>query len=412
MSLAGVIPRGPLTETVPRMVAMQAAVAMLLVAWAALRLRPVSRAMYDIARQTALRKVFRARWTPRPPCGDDPILWREIYGRRRASRFEKWVEHALGWCGHACLAYATWYFAAPAFAELFRNGYGPTSGAVELPPISPLLRGLVEMLAWLPLGLTPGLARVEFNVALRETSWFLTFVMLSVIAGSAAESVVAERERDTWLGVLATPLSGWEILRAKGLGAIWKGRGGLFWMLAIWTIGLLAGSVHPLGYVAATVSLAASGAFAAALGVSVSVRARTRSGSGGLVAAPVALLACVGGWPFLRPSAGACWIAAASPAFLAWVAPLSYEDIRLAARGSLTPGLSKVGLASPAELALVWLVGLTVQTVGALLVTRWAVRDFDAAVGRPVSSKRAWPGKLEGVGEAVETVRSRGPGKS
>ena len=78
-----------------------------------------------------------------------------------------------------------------------------------------------------------------------------------------------ERERGTWLGLIATPLSGWEILRAKMLGPVLSRLGGALTPIALWTVGLMAGAVHPLGFLAAVTGLAVFAWFGSALGVTL-----------------------------------------------------------------------------------------------------------------------------------------------
>ena len=70
------------------------------------------------------------------------------------------------------------------------------------------------------------------------------------IASLAAAGVVAEREEDTWTSLIATPLSGEEILRAKMFGAVWGTRWLGVLLLAFWLLGLASGAVHPIGFVA------------------------------------------------------------------------------------------------------------------------------------------------------------------
>ncbi len=51
---------------------------------------------------------------------------------------------------------------------------------------------------------------------------------LSIAAtGMAAEGIISERARETWDGLIATPLDGRTILRAKMIGAAWRVRWGL-----------------------------------------------------------------------------------------------------------------------------------------------------------------------------------------
>ena len=90
-----------------------------------------------------------------------------------------------------------------------------------------------------------------------------------MVSGTAAISVILEYERDTWHGLIATSLTGWEILRAKMLAAIWRARGAALTLISLWVVGLLAGAVHPLGFLNAVVGLIVIGPFYAAFGVSL-----------------------------------------------------------------------------------------------------------------------------------------------
>jgi hypothetical protein len=89
---------------------------------------------------------------------------------------------------------------------------------------------------------------------------------LLLVALGAAAGVTAERARETWDSLTATPLCGRTILRAKAVGAVWKVRWGLLLLVVLWAAGLLTGSLHPLGLVAALLLLGVSVGFMAALG--------------------------------------------------------------------------------------------------------------------------------------------------
>ena len=93
---------------------------------------------------------------------------------------------------------------------------------------------------------------------LREVTAVFALAYVATVFAGAGEGMKGEQKRDTWLGLIATPLTGREILRAKGRG-IWRALQALFLMVGLWTIGLLAGAVHPLGFLAAIAFLAASG---------------------------------------------------------------------------------------------------------------------------------------------------------
>src|SRR4051794_6724828 len=130
-----------LVEGVVRMSAIQVGVSVALTAWAACRLRPASRALYDVEGRIGMLRALRAanrRPPHRRPCGDDPVLWGELHsvgGRGRAHRLADRLARL------ACLALfavGVWWFAAPAFAELSERGYGPSPRAYTMPEINPL----------------------------------------------------------------------------------------------------------------------------------------------------------------------------------------------------------------------------------------------------------------------------------
>lgn len=390
LNLSGVIPRGPMEGAVLRMIALQTSAALVLILWAIARLRPASRALYDVEGRTAILRMLRPRWRPRPACGDDPVLWHELHSTRAMSDAALLVDRLVNVLWIGLLAYATSWFAVPAFAELSRSGYGPTPGTPAVPELNPIARVLVAKLTSLSLGLTPGQARLEFNVVLRQMTGILDFLYVLVVAGAAAESVATERERETWLGLIATPLTGREILRAKMLGSIWRTRMLAILMLALWMVGLLAGAVHPLGFLAALAGMGVSCWFLAALGVSVSLWSRDRGQATGRVLGPLMLSMGLGALPFILPGNASVLMAAGAIPFQAWASLLSYEDAHAAIRSGALPQFAAVGIPSGvgARIGLAaWLISTTAQAVGAFLVTRSAVRGFDAAVGRPIRTR-------------------------
>jgi hypothetical protein len=223
-----------------------------------------------------------------------------------------------------------------------------------------------------------------------------------VIVGVAVEGVKEERARDTWLGLIATPLTGWEILRAKMLGPVLRGRGGALTMIGLWTVGLIAGAVHPLGFLAAVTGLAVSTWFCAALGVSSALR------PGGMeqVLMPSAWVKEIvpgrsgGDWLYgyeraghplafplrLVAALGATFLLTASPFLLAWSSLLSYEDVHSVVHSGGFPEFGATALQTvmgARTVVGVWLAGTTALAAGAFTNTRAMCRDFDVAVGRP-----------------------------
>ena len=140
--------------------------------------------------------------------------------------------------------------ALPAFEELARHGYGAGTG------LDLRSRGDLQSL-------------VSLATSALSLAW------LVAVASSAACGLTSEREEDTWISLIGTPMDGPEILRAKRLGAFLRPRALILTLLGLWTLGVAAGAIHPLSLAALAAELAAVGGFAAALGTYLSLRSRT-----------------------------------------------------------------------------------------------------------------------------------------
>ena len=90
----------------------------------------------------------------------------------------------------------------------------------------------------------------------------------------ASNSFSSEREEDTWISLIASPLTAVELIRGKIVGAFWA----MQWVLGLWLVvaflGLLVGSLHPFGFVAGLAFLVVYLNFIAALGTWFSLPAR------------------------------------------------------------------------------------------------------------------------------------------
>jgi ABC-type transport system involved in multi-copper enzyme maturation permease subunit len=389
-TLSGMIPRGPLVAIVFRMIALQMAASLGLVLWAIVRLRPASRAAQDAEARAASRRLFRARWWPRPACGDDPVLWHEIHPGRRISRAAFWVDRLVHALLIGLIAYGISLFAWPALAELSRTGYGAVPGTRAVLEINPIARVFAAKLDGMPAVPAPGQARLELNDVLRMTTAGLDVLYVLMVAGAAVESVVKERERDTWLGLIATPLSGQEILRAKILGSIWNTRGLAVLMLALWIVGLVAGAVHPLGFLAALLGIGVSCWFLAALGLSASLWSRDRAQANRWVVAPLIFIVSSSALPYVLPGPAGVVLAGGPMPFLTGASLLSYEDVHAALHVGAIPRFAHFGVHGVAGawiILAVWLISMTAQAIAAFLLMRSAVCGFDAAVGRPIPNR-------------------------
>ena len=206
------------------MVGLQLGGAVLLLLLAVWRLRPVFRRQEETpARRTwfgnrrARRR--RGRWLDRPECGNDAVLWKERYFAP-ADIFTKLVLLPAIVCVTLPLALITEVQGGVSqiAVDFWQHGLGAT-------------RFVREGLAW----------------ALRlDLGWYTAFWLLAV-AGASASSVTLEREEDTWVSLTSTPLTGWQILRAKVLGAIWNQRGFGAVLVFLWLMALLTGAVQSAG---------------------------------------------------------------------------------------------------------------------------------------------------------------------
>ena len=237
-------------DSIVWMIGLQLAAGCAFVAWSVARLRRVSRKVEEQGRG----KRGLARFWPkrplrvfgRPSCGENPVLWKELHTSRAAG-----IVDVIG-----------------AIVAL---------GVVELDRLRNISFRAPGLHRAVPARLWKWRAqprRAELNRFLSHLSSWVEFLMLLIVAGVAAVTVTLERARDTWDSLIATPLDGREILRAKMIGAVWKVRAGAFLLLVLWSIGLLAGSVHPVGFGAAVVLLGVSMWFMAALGTFASLVSR------------------------------------------------------------------------------------------------------------------------------------------
>ena len=117
-----------------------------------------------------------------------------------------------------------------------------------------LRMGGLALIEWWAAG--PGFEeRGRFNVMIRLTSLFVMLIGTLGAASSAVGKVTIERDKGTWLPLLATPLDGREILGSK-MKALARGLNGLAYLVApLWLAGLACGSLQPLGLALAVVDL-------------------------------------------------------------------------------------------------------------------------------------------------------------
>ena len=263
----------------------------------------------------------------------------------------------------------------PAFAELAKYGYGDA-------PI-----GVVHK------------ARDELDVTLAFAAAVACTLWIIGVAGTTAAGIPSEREDDTWISLLGTTLTGWEVLRGKALGALWRWRAAGMMALSLWTFGLVAGAIHPLGYALTLALFATDTAFALALGSFVSLRARSTTRA--MVATMTVLFVLNGGYLMcLFPVAGRLddlWLTAPVMPYVIDVAPERYAPVQVLF--GLYP-VDNINLRFDLVVArlLTCAVSLVGYGVAAAVLGVAAVDGFDRVAGRP----RRPPGFSAALAEAIE----------
>jgi ABC-type transport system involved in multi-copper enzyme maturation permease subunit len=327
------------------MVGLQALYGAGFLALAIARLRAVVRKEGEGVRTTRWSTWFYGKGTflAKPVCGDDPMLWKERFVAR-SSLATKAVTGLVVAAALCALGYLTYEYAWSAFVEIGTHGYGST---------------------------VAGGARHEFNTFLRIVETLIFVLWILGVASTASAGLTGEREQDTWLSLVATPLGGWEIIRAKMFGSLW----GFRWLapvyLALLGLGIASGSVHPVGGVAVVVETAVYLWFATALGTWISLRSRKSSRS--LVATLGVLIVVNGGY---------------------MVCCIPWDGRTSLVAAGVMPAI-EVGslmrcdevhwfLGGDRDYALTGFVSVLFYATAAALLTRNAVERFEREVGRPM----------------------------
>ena len=233
------------------------------------------------------------------------------------------------------------------------------------------------------------------------TSWVEFFTLL-ITAGLAAATVTNERVRETWQSLIATPLSGREILRAKMLGTAWKVRWGPFLLFALWLLGLLLGCIHPVGFLAAIALLGAAMWFTITLGTYLSLRSHDSRQASSRTLVPVLLLSVSFLACYMPARFATVFVGMGSVPFVNWLCLVSYGEIRGVMSGddAFQPlqGLGILTYESPSRVLAVCLLSVAAFAAAAFWFRRAALECFDRMAGRPqrvressASGVPSWP---------------------
>jgi len=342
---------GAFYEAVLWMMGLQASAGAMMVLVAVARLRPIFR---KEGQRSRLSKRWGAasrgrRFLARPECGDDAMLWKERY----VSRTSASTKLLGGLVVFACVLgvlYGVYEFARPAFIELWEHGYTASNAYSE---------------------------RASLNRFLRSVGTLLYVVWALGIASASSSGLSSEREEDTWTSLIATPMGGLEIIRAKMIGAVWGTRGLGVLMIFLWLVGLATGAVHPFGFAAVLLATPVFLWFVNALGTIVSLKSKTTGRS--LVTTVAILLVVNGGYMMccipLEPDT--VLIAAGVTPMIEAMALMSYNDV------NNLFSTSHNGRHREFEMFVTCLLGLITYAVAATVLTNMAITRFDEAADRP-----------------------------
>ena len=381
-----------LSRAVAWMAGLQFAAGLVLLTASILHLRPAYRAHAGGDGGPLSRWFSRPVWRfrPRPPVGDDPILWREMH-TARGGLIGQLAGQSIMLAAYGALGYVTWFFAERAFLELWHHGYSAVSKSAGKPELNLVLRFFLDESG--P-GVPVDAARIDFNLFLRFVTGTVLYLLALIPSGVAVELLVSEREKETWSSLIATSLSARDILRGKLLSAIWRIRGLALTVVFLWTLGLLSGAVHPLGYLAANLILIASTAFCLMFGLVVALQVKDRKDAMGRNMALVLLPIVSAALPYLLPAgiSSVLWGAASTP-FVTWLCLASHREIHSAfVASNFDQAANWIGLntgASPLLTALTCLLAILAPALCAWRMWKYAVANFDRFVGRPWKNPRA-----------------------
>lgn len=370
-------PGTPLWQSVSWTVGLQLLLGAAFVSLAIWRLRPVFRAQMG---EAPLVRNWRARFgrpwriLPRPPVHDQPMLWKELHVVRSGGMV-RWVVRACAALGLSLLAYWTFTFAIPAIDAAWRafpnsasRGYGPVR---------------------------------DFNGFLRFTTGLLYSIWILGVTANACASVSAEKEEDTWLSLLGTPLSSSEILVPKMIGSAWRMRALAGTMLSLWLLGLTTGAIHPLGLLCLIGEWSIFTWFATALGVSLSLRTNSTTRA---TAAAQAILICLNGGYLLccipvQPDT--VLVALGCSPFILVLSAFTGEELhQMLGHGSS----QSFNADSMDELIALCVLGTLAYLAAAVALTRTSLAGFDDAVDRP--HRDSLVDRVKGVGGRAKGARA------
>lgn len=233
----------------------QTVVSLILLGWATLAVRRVHLAESSRgSKAVKVRSQFRLpTWKPR--LGNRPMVWKEMFAGTAQTR--------LGFVGTIALLLILLMVFGSTIYAFVESVVNQNSGRKE-----------------------------DYIVFLAGLSGWLGTAILLLLANRAAGQVTSEIERDCWLSLLATPLTGGEIMTGKMLGNLYVLRWAIVVQLFAWGLGVLIDPAFIFAVGAALVTQLVLGWYVTNLGLVFSLHSKTTLRATG---ATVATLLFTGG---------------------------------------------------------------------------------------------------------------------
>lgn len=191
--------------------------------WSILRIRAIA------LKQTVGGTTAKLRWWQRlrPPVGNFPMMWKEIFieGRMKLN-WLVWIPVLI--LVALTLGIGVWIAGDHIYREFFE------------PP--PVFRGRFAQ----PRGLWERMGEA-MNIWFRFAGTGVACLLILMVGVRASTSVTNERERDTLDALISSPLNSTSMLFAKLMGNLLSLRLGLIWFGSLLLLALVTGGIHPLG---------------------------------------------------------------------------------------------------------------------------------------------------------------------
>jgi ABC-type Na+ efflux pump permease subunit len=232
----------------------------------------------------------------RPPVGDDPIYWRESVLPRRGSRWPVIVTQVrYMWILTCAILKMTLHLAILTIAVAV-----PIAIAISVGWLG--VRAFQEEIGLKYFGGGPDSARLDFNVCIRCVTALVGVIPTMATPASILDRFTRERDKRTWESLLTTSLSGPEILWAKTRVLLRGLLSSAAWIIPLWLLGILCGSLHPLGALLAAADLVALLWLGVAVGIWLGIRPGFSTRVASFVCAFVSLaMLFLGGFAIIVP---------------------------------------------------------------------------------------------------------------